>query len=94
MSVLAEEDFGALNRMIYNYRRHLFSGIIDEYLHRRRGKYSSMIQTAMGMVVVALELAAAVALAPLLPTESNSSIALVHLLQSSSSPMLCGLFSE
>ena len=37
MSVLAEEDFAALNRMIYNYRRYLFSGVIDEYLHRRRG---------------------------------------------------------
>ena len=37
MSALAEEDFAALNRMIYNYRRYLYSGIIDEYLHRRRG---------------------------------------------------------
>ena len=37
MAVLAEEDFAALNRMIYNYRRYLFSGIVDEYLHRRRG---------------------------------------------------------
>jgi uncharacterized protein (DUF58 family) len=35
--MLTDEDFAALNRMIYNYRRYLFSGIIDEYLHRRRG---------------------------------------------------------
>lgn len=37
MPALAEEDFAALNRMVYNYRRYLFSGVIDEYLHRRRG---------------------------------------------------------
>ena len=35
--MLAEEDYAALNRMIYNYRRYLFSGVLDEYLHRRRG---------------------------------------------------------
>ena len=32
-----KENLKVLNRMIYNYRRYLFSGIIGEYVNHRRG---------------------------------------------------------
>lgn len=37
MESLTFKDFDALNRMIYNYRRYLLTGVHSEYQHRRRG---------------------------------------------------------
>jgi len=37
MEALQPDDFAALNRMLYNYRRYLLSGIRSEYRNRRRG---------------------------------------------------------
>ncbi len=32
-----QENYSVLDRMIYDYRRYLFSGVVGEYLNHRRG---------------------------------------------------------